>query len=238
MEYPMLNSVSNMRSVVQLSNADDALNIEMPDEHLAKKQAFANSCGAASLLCVAKELGIEKIPVLAGSMSEQVGCDTLELDNRCESDIYTITSGNDTQRRHCGNLMDAGYSMPDGIVTAGRLLGLEMKVVEIPNIFSKALSWFYPDAKSRLSGIGCAVVNGPNELAAGQARIEAMAVTLVGLPVGLHWVVQRSDGSYMDPATGKNHKGFSELNAGAKQAGHGVLGYCQTGISIIVSKAL
>ncbi|WP_206429726.1 hypothetical protein [Pseudomonas chlororaphis] len=160
----------------------------------------------------------------------------MELDNRCERDIYTITSGNSTQRIHHDNLMDAGYSMPDGIVTAGRLLGLKMTVEENPNIFSKALSWFYPEAKSRLSGMGCAVVHGPNALEPGQAKIEAMVVTFVGLPVGLHWVVQRSDGSYMDPATGKNHKVFSELNASAKQARHGVLGYRQTRISIIASK--
>jgi hypothetical protein len=237
------DATSNFDDLIHTAEHVDNIKIQRPqtlsatsNEHLAKKQVFANSCGAASLLCVAKELGIEKIPALIGSMSESLGCDTLELDNRCESDIYTITSGNGTQRRHHDNLMSAGYSMPDGIVTAGRLLGLKMTVEEAPNVFSKVLSWLYPEAKSRLPSMGCTVAHGPNALETGQAKIEAMAVTLVGLPVGLHWVVQRSDGSYMDPATGKNHKGFSELNAGAKQAGHGVLGYRQTGISIIASK--
>ncbi|WP_458737038.1 hypothetical protein [Pseudomonas chlororaphis] len=232
----MLHSVSNMQSLAQPLRPDTDLQVATLDKHLARKQIFANSCGAASLLCVAKELGIEKIPVLAGSISETLECDTLEMDNRCESDIYMITSDNSAQRKHCDNLMDAGYSMPDGIVTAGRLLGLKMTVEEDPGFFSKALSWFYPDTKSRLSSIGCAVVHAADAPVVDQAKIEAMAVSFAGLPVGLHWVVQRSDGSYMDPATGKNHKNFSDLNSGAKQIPYGVLGYYRTGISITASK--
>ncbi|MHC8397951.1 hypothetical protein ACYZTX_00155 [Pseudomonas sp. MDT1-17] len=228
----MLYSVSSKQSWTQPLRSEPQPGALVPEAHLAKKQIFQSSCGAVSLLCAAKELGVEKIPVFSGSMSEQLGCDTLELDERCERDLYSITSGSTTQRQQS----DAGYSMPDGIVTAGRLLGLKMSVEEIPSVFSKALNWFYPEAKSRLAGIGCAIAHGPQRFEGGQIKIVAMAVIDVALPVGLHWVVKRSDGTYMDPFSGENYNSFSALNKGAKQIGNPRERYYKTGISIIASR--
>ncbi|MBD8150582.1 hypothetical protein IFT37_13600 [Pseudomonas fluorescens] len=206
-----------------------------PNNHVAKKQVFPNSCGAAALLCAAKELGINKIPVLSGSMSEHLGVDTLELDNRCESDLYRITSGCTTVRQGQSNLQQAGYSMPDNIVIAGRLLGLDMRMEKSPGLFSTGLNWLYPEIENNLKGIGCPIdLPGP-ALGSNEVKLEAMAVSCIGLPIGLHWVVSRADGSYMDPATGENQKNFSALNAGVKQAASRVLGYSPSGISIVAA---
>lgn len=204
----------------------------------SKKQIYPNSCGAVSLLCVAKELGVKTLPPYPGSLSEQLGLDSLEMDNRCESDIYTITSGASTHRHQQHNLMLAGYSMPEHIVTAGRLLGLKMTVEEDPGVFSRLLAWLYPEIKQTLSGIGCPLVKGPEKIEDYQRKIEVMAVSLVGVPSGLHWVVHRNDGSYMDPATGENYNNFDQLNAGAKRSVSQMLGYYQTGISIVATAHL
>ena len=112
---------------------------EMRGEMSAKKQSFDNSCGAASLLCAAKELGIKEIPVLKGSMSETFQDSKLELDNRCESDIYRITSGASLGANSSENLTNAGYSMPHNLNLAIRLMGLEPTIHMKPNIFSRIL---------------------------------------------------------------------------------------------------
>lgn len=206
-----------------------------PGNLSAKKQVFPNSCGAAALLCAAKELGVNKIPALAGSMSEHLGVDTLELDNRCENDLYRITSGSTSIRQGQSNLLEAGYSMPDNIVIAGRLLGLNMRVEKCPGLFVTALEWLYPTIEKNLKGIGCPVdLPGP-ALRNNEVKLEAMAVSCIGVPIGLHWVLNRADGSYMDPATGENQKNLSELNKGAKKAVGRIIGYFPSGISIVAS---
>ncbi|WP_460950576.1 hypothetical protein AB6N16_25385 [Pseudomonas marginalis] len=208
-----------------------------PVSQIAKKQVFPNSCGAAALLCAAKELGVDKIPVLTGSMSEHLGVDTLELDNRCESDLYRITSGCTTVRHGQTDLEQAGYSMPDSLVIAGRLLGLDMKVEKNPGMLVAGLNWLYPTIENKLRGIGCPIdLPGP-ALDSNEVKLEAMAVSCVGLPIGLHWVVQRADGSYMDPATGENQKNFSALNNRLKKAAGRALGYYPSGISIVAKLA-
>ncbi|EPB3261834.1 hypothetical protein ACRFOT_004911 [Salmonella enterica] len=203
------------------------------DSSLFRKQLFPNSCGACSLLVAAKELGVEKMPVLSGLYSELNG-GALELTNECESDLYRITSGSTSYRSQSSNLMDAGYSMPQGIITACRLLGIDCEVTENNQVFSTLLSWFYPEVKNQCEGMGCPVRN-ENQSDVGQLKLKAMAVSIVGIPAGLHWVVSRPDGSYMDPAIGKNADNFFHLDKNAKSE-YAFVGYYDTGISIILKK--
>lgn len=203
------------------------------DSSLSRKQIFLNSCGACSLLVAAKELGVQKMPVLSGLYSEFNG-GKLELTNDCESDLYRITSGSNSYRSQSSNLMDAGYSMPQGIITACRLLGIDCEVTENCNIFSYLLSWFYPEVKKQCEGMGCPVRN-ENQSDIGQMKLKALAVSLVGVPAGLHWVVSRPDGSYMDPAMGKNADNVFLLDKNAKGE-HAFVGYYDTGISMILKK--
>lgn len=207
-----------------------------PRKHLAKRQIYPNSCGAAALLCAAKELGISQMPMYSGSMSEQLGVDTLELDNRCESDLYKITSGSTTHRKGETNLNKAGYSMPDNIVIAGRLLGLTMRVEKDQRLLAKALNSLYPKIEAELKAMGCPVVPPLHPLRLNELRLEALAVSVIGVPIGLHWVVLRPDGSYMDPGTGANYTDFSALNSGAKQAVSRTVGYYRSGISIVATR--
>lgn len=201
----------------------------------ARKQMYDNSCGAASLLCAAKELGVDKIPQYKGAMSEMTRKSSLDLDNRCERDLYLITSGNYNPRIHKDNIADAGYSMPDKIVMATRLLGLNAYVVEESNIFSQVISFIYPDARDLLIGMGCNIVHQRDVLSSNQRVLEAVAVSFIGVPVGLHWVLCRPDGSYMDPAVGENYSCFSTMELGARRSNSNFIGYTKIGISIVIT---
>lgn len=206
--------------------------------HLARQQIFLESCGAACLLCAAKELGVEKIPQLKGSRSKSLGIDTLELDDRCEADIYTITSGLDTYKNRHKDLSNAGASMPDGIVTAARVLGLQASVVEKRNIFSLLLNRLYPDVKKILRGSGCQIKHHEEPLKDKQLSIEVLvAFSPREKVLNLHWVLHRSDGSYMDPNTGENYSDFKSLNKAYKSDSKDKLArYIKTGISVIVER--
>jgi cysteine protease IpaJ len=200
----------------------------------ARKQIFQNSCGAASLLCIAKELGIEKMPAYEGSLSGFTG-GNLELSNACEQDLFTITSGMTTQRRQRPGIQEAGYSLPQHLVFAGQLLGLEMVVHESPGFFSSALNWLYPKVKKELAP-GTVIKPHAPELRHGEAELKALAVSIAKVPIGLHWVVHRADGSFMDPGTGKNAANFDEMQRNMRAESVSFMGYSDTGISIVARK--
>ena len=206
------------------------------ENHLARKQIFANSCGAASLLCAAKELGIDKMPVFKDSLSDITGIDSLELTNNCESDLYQITSRNYNPLMHHTNVSDSGYSMPEDIVIAARIIGLDTYAIENNTFFSKALSFIYPEVKEKLSSIGCELRQSDTPLNPNQRKLEAVAVSIAGVPAGLHWVLCRPDNSYMDPGTGGNSPDFSGMQAEMKKSNNKFYGYYKTGISVVLTK--
>lgn len=202
-------------------------------EPLSKKQIHPNSCGACSLLVVAKELGVKEIPSLPGFKTSITG-EGLELTNTCEEDIYLITSASTSHRTQQSQLEKAGYSMPQGIITAARLLDLEVKVTKNNSTISKILPYIYPQVERECEGIGSRVQQESTK-DKNSYRLLAVAVSLVGVPAGLHWIVSRPDGSYMDPGVGKNASSFEELNDNAKGVNR-FAGYYETGISIVLNK--
>lgn len=222
----------------QIGSADSEViaQAEVVTQRAVKKQNYDNSCGAASLLCAAKELGIEKMPMLEGSLSKMSGVDTLELDNRCETDIYRITSDSTSQNKMQHDLRYASYSLPQHLVHAGRILGLNAVVRETPGVFSTVLNWAYPTVRRDLDSMGATVESSTQGLGRGEVALKALAVTIAGVPVGLHWVVSRPDGSYMDPGVGKNAEDFSELIGNAKTATSRIISYIDTGISVVFSR--
>ncbi|MYM60568.1 hypothetical protein GTG28_15150 [Vibrio sp. OCN044] len=203
-------------------------------KHLARKQIHTKSCGACSLLVAAKELGVEEMPGIP-NMKTTITGEKLSLSNTCEEDIYTITSGSTSYRTQQKELSNAGYSMPQGIVTASRLLGLDARVTQNGSIFTTILSYFYPQVEQECRGMN-AEVQQETPADAAAYRMRAVAVSLVGVPAGLHWVIMRPDGSYMDPGTGMNAANFEELNANAKNTIR-VLGYYDTGISVVLDNS-
>ncbi len=203
--------------------------------HLARKQKYPNSCGAAVLLCAAMELGVRKMPLFSGSLSSQKGVDTLELNSRCESDLYMITSNSLEKKPGSSSLRKAGYSMPDNMVLAGRLLGLSIRVEKDQSLLAMALQALYSRIEVELTAMGCPVVPPLHALRFNELRLEALATSVAGIPIRLHWVLHRPDGSYMNPGTGENYLDFSALEKGVKRAANRAVGYYRSGISIVVS---
>ncbi|QHQ35329.1 hypothetical protein [Algicella marina] len=185
--------------------------------NLTFQQFTGLSCGAACLLVAAKELGIAQMPDMTGSGVPNTGMwigQPLELSNGCERAIYAVTAnGVDT------------YSMPDGIARAGQMLGLDVSVSMSGCVVPKVLEWKYPNVRDQLDELGVEILSGTPALAENERML--VAVGIGGL--GLHWVLYRSDGTYMDPAYARNYTcslwGMGQL---------GVLRYIDTGIYVVV----
>jgi hypothetical protein len=216
------------------------------------EQNYKNSCGAAGLLTIACEMGVPEMTTLPGSYHERKlgSCQArLSLAKRCEMDIYMMTSNIGSSEEE--DLENAGYSMPNHIVSAARAMGLKSEVREKPGVYAAVLNNIYPEACEGLLADGIEIKNSNEPLKEGELEMKAMAVTGAGIPAGLHWVVARPDGTYMDPANGKNYSSFERLKDAAPAgtgalSGMGALGsflekncisYDDTGISIVFSKA-
>ena len=230
--YVIIPSTHDISKLALSYSVEPQQHSVQPITHQERKQLYANSCGACALLVAAKELGIEHMPVLTGFYSKLTG-GKLALTNECESDLYKITSNSTSYRDSCCNLADAGYSMPQGIIVACWLLGINCELTEKTNLFSKALSWLYPEVKAQCQAIGVQVREDMSD-DVGKYRLKAMSGSFIGMPVGLHWVLQRPDGSFMDPYVGKNSLNFDELVQNAR-CDFRFAGYYDTGISIVLS---
>ena len=72
----------------------------------------------------------------------------------------------------------------------------------------------------------------PPELQEGERELQILACKFLGLLVGLHWVMKRPDGSYMDPGVGKNSLNFKLLNKNMQSESNRFISYSDTGIAI------
>ncbi|MFY0578994.1 hypothetical protein ACN28S_36230 [Cystobacter fuscus] len=198
-----------------------------------KKQAYTNSCGAASLLCAATELG-----------STHLGNQPLDTrTNASETQIYQATSG----AYSMGNPENSGYSFPDRIVATGRALGLNGHVHMTNSLPSQVIKYFGGNVVNNLHATGVPIEEGPErQLAANQRRLRVVVVTAnvagrVPVMAGLHYIMERPDGSIMDPASGRNYNNIHELNQEMAQAGLPGVGrmmsthYANSGISVVLT---
>jgi hypothetical protein len=177
------------------------------------KQNYPRSCAAASLLSIAFELGIKTMPAL-----ENKG--ELVLDKRCESDLYLITS---EYHEVMSELSSARGSLPPNIIRASKLLGLTEKFYVPKNHYTEAMrkDSSYPDIEivSKKEGIDinieCAPLLKEGELAIKfLVEVDSSGKQVPGLwDEVTHCIVERPDGSCMDPSFGENFHTASELIA-------------------------
>lgn len=179
-------------------------------------------------MCAAAELGLSEIPKLfaddqvlpdnpkgaARAASAWKGGD-LVVSPATESAFYWVTSGETMTE----------YSMPHNIVKCARLLGLRAEIHMVPGLATTLLQKVYPRTVELCKGAGIPIHRFPVEGLTGYQR-ELVVVTTWG--VGLHYVMHRPDGSYMDPGDGTDQPDFSTLNTWAKT-------YRETGISIVLT---
>lgn len=191
---------------------------------MRKEQQYDNSCGAASLLCAALELGVLHLPNLGGRNTGQ----PLRADYFSEAALYQITSGAVT-----GGLVDnadlgkLGYSFPHNVAIAARELGLEVRIY-MSGMVASLLSTFYPKAEANCWRTGFRVIHAKAPpLKANQRALKV--VTTFG--IGLHYVMQRPDGTFMDPAEGDDFASFKAMNSWSKL-------YDDTHICLVLERGL
>ncbi|MFJ4153303.1 hypothetical protein ACIPZF_00620 [Pseudomonas sp. NPDC089752] len=191
---------------------------------MRKQQQFNNSCGAASLLCAAVELQARQLPNVGGSNRGQ----PLAVTPTCEAALYEITSGALTGGHVKPIIHGAlGYSLPHNLAIAARELGLDVAIY-IHGRLSSMISTFYPDAEPNCIRAGFTVNHREAPSLAHNQR--ALKVMISG-GVGLHYVMKRSDGTYMDPADGNDFTSFNHMNSWSKM-------YKFTGITLVLSSPL
>lgn len=181
------------------------------------KQSYDNSCGAACLTCAAKELGIDDFPDVRPWNGEQ-----FIVSPHCERLLYQYTGTGDPGV----DIKNRGYSMPAKLATIGRELGLKNPTIYMQeNFYGTALTVWYKSALAEARGAGIPVVLGPMPaLADYQRALKVMAVMKV---CGLHYVMQRPDGSFMDPGDGQNFDSFEAMNSSWLKC------YADTGIALV-----
>ena len=163
-----------------------------------KKQMYPNSCGAACLLCAAKELGITM---------------PLEINDTSETKIYAVTSDATIWPKPLrpAELNSAAYSTPDNLIFQARMLGLQGRIYIKDTLYNRALEWAPSEVLKRCEGSGIAIVReaAPTALNNNQRELKVVGV-LKG--VGLHYVLHSPDGTYINPADGCCNSTFDEMN--------------------------
>ena len=194
------------------------------------RQTQANSCGASSLLCAALELGTTTLhhprwPLWTNSIP-------LATNQTCEMALYRVTSGNEGLPTAQG----AGYSLPSYIYEAAGAMG-RVATGYVPSSFvGMALTTLYASDVDRARWRGMTIHSQPPPAPAANQRL--LRVMRVGEnvwykpAVGLHYILERDDGTVMDPALGTSFTNLAALLQ--HQATLGV-SYVDTGIGIMIT---
>ena len=153
------------------------------------QQIYELSCGAACLLCAAIEL--DSTPVAGGDskwdffVNEGHSLDGPRV--QWQQLIYGLCKA------------PGGYSMPSGVVQTAQLLGMNASVLLAGTNTTGALKWEYPEEIKKCLGSIEATKSTKNlQLRPNERVMHCMRFA----GANLHWVLQRADDTYMDPADG------------------------------------
>lgn len=195
------------------------------------QQTYPNSCGAASLLCAAMELGTAQLPPVQAYplWAFQI---PLAANKTCETAIYSVTCGGGGQ---CPTDASA-YSLPSYVHDCAVAMG-RTAVGYVPNtLIGAALKTVYSADVARATGNGM-VINSAAAPARPGANERLLRVMRVGEDVwykpgiGLHYIMVRPDGSVMDPALGLDANSLEALKMFHKSQ---AAAYIDTGIGILI----
>jgi hypothetical protein len=158
-------------------------------------QTSALNCGAACLLCAALELN--SVPAV-GNMAvnkplyQLISAGIpLAASNAWLLAIYDISGAG-----------QAGYSLPSGIIEAAGYLGMTATVLMAQTQTVNFLQKAYPHEVANCLPHTIRVTNnrlGDLTLVAGERALHCVRI---GQTHAVHWVMQRDDNTYMDPAGG------------------------------------
>lgn len=164
------------------------------------RQSQPGSCGAACLMCAAQELGITWTPPNPDWGTLWQRGTPLSCDQTTELRIYSVTSG------HAGAIRDPryGHSLPSYICEVAKVMGLDAAGFAPNDLFGSLLQLLFRSEYARAETMGVAIRKGPPPKPRQDERL--LRVIRNGrrhwpLPaIDLHWIMERPDGSIMDPA--------------------------------------
>lgn len=220
---PLLRHLTTVRGVNDPIHPDAATT--PPVRHAVYPQHFNMSCGAASLLTAAVELGVDTLPELKSLPPVPAW----GLNKASEQWIYRISSGATTgplQAVTSKNIAAQGYSMPHNLMVAARLLGLDGTFYRGNTLTGRLVFMAYPEAANRAKGSGVGVRNGAAPPLQPHQRDLCIVITK---DKQLHWVVKRPDGSFMDPGDGTDYVSKTSMRAST--------GYHDTGMHLRIHLA-
>lgn len=195
------------------------------------KQTFPNSCGASSLLCAAMELGTVQMPATPAYPLWTFAMN-LATTQTCETAIYSVTGGGGGMPPSAAS----GYSMPSYIHDCARALGRNAVAYVPGSVIGALLNTVYQADVRRAVGNGMTVNAAAAPAPVGAQRL--LRVMRVGEDAwykpatGLHYIMERPDGSVMDPAVGMDANNLAALALFQKSQS---VAYIDTGIGITIS---
>jgi hypothetical protein len=191
------------------------------------QQSYTNSCGAASLLCAAEELGIAVIPQNLNYVLLAAGPTNLVLNQACESQLYQVTSNNPVNV----NPHAWGYSMPSQVVACARMLGLQAWAVADATWSVRALKILYSNELSALRAMNALVEPGGSRSSfrpVGHQRVLKVLLDRSRANFGgMHFVMVRPDGSVMEPGAGEDHASIENAKTAVNMHGTGLSVFVQ-----------
>jgi hypothetical protein len=166
-------------------------------------QTSSLSCGAACLLCAALEL--KSVPAVGNMKPGKklyilIKSGTpLENTPAWQAAIYEITAGG-----------GAEYSLPSAVIEAAGYLGMKAKMITAKTKTVDFLQWKYPHEMEKcLANIETVAKSNLGDLALTNTQ-RALHCVRIGQTPAVHWVLQRDDNSYMDPAGGAEPLDFKK----------------------------
>ncbi len=198
------------------------------------EQTYPNSCGAATLLCAAIDLGITELPAAPNIHPLWVG--GCQLNNgptkQAETMIYALTSGTKGAPSNA-----SGYSIPSNIAKACQALGISATAYVPQGLVANFLLLAYPNELANAQANNMDIVRtAPPRPIGTQILLRIVRVgedKLIGINTGLHYVLERPNGWIMDPAIGWEHTSFKQLQTYHQKMKK--VSYIDSGIGIMLS---
>lgn len=166
----------------------------------AFRQSQPGSCGAACLMCAALELGTKTVPAHRAWGKLWQHAAPLSCDIPTETRLFSVTSGTGGEIPN----PKSGYSLPSYICEAAQVLGLESAGFAPPDLFGSLLQLLFRKEFARAETLGVTIRPGPPPRPAhGQRLLRVIRNGRRRWPfpaIDLHWIMERPDGSIMEPA--------------------------------------
>ncbi len=181
-----------------------------------KVQRWWNSCGAASLMCAARELGISTLPANIKLGLWDVPT-KLDVNDECETRIYQMTGRKADATMDLKAMLDLlktnakadalkkwDYSLPTDIVTCARHIGLKSShAVAYKTRTVTALKIAFGSEWKKIKNDNDFVQrDDDHSTLTPKGGERELKVLLSHKTLALHYVMVRPNGSVMDPATG------------------------------------